>query len=323
MESRPFISKLPRAHPPNERHYFVRPCFHRYFEYIKTEFIGGRDQITLTGTPGIGKSIFINYFIEEYFKIDPNIVFFVFAFTKDGFLHDYEGAAVISLKNGVIVCDFIENLFAGGKVFSNILAKIGDNYLVIYDGWSNKGYLNRVKCLCCTSPNYEWYRQNDKARDIWIYMPLWSRDEIENANSALSLGISEESLNKRMDMFGLSVEYVLETDLKYVMKGAEYLENARGMFKSFKQLEPYLKQFGSPYSKPLIDTNAFHSVFHYSVPSADLDIDKFDPESYVMVVSSEKTKKKLEELVAQLRETERGIFVSLISRSTKTAPLIE
>jgi hypothetical protein len=218
------------------------------------------------------------------------------AFSEDGIQFKRHGAAVVSFKDGVIVSDQVPDLLAGGKVFDDILDSLGEDF--------------------------EWYRQNDKARDIWVYMPLWSRDEIDNANSTLSLGLSEELLNQRIDTFGLSARYVLETDLKYVQKGDDHMNDAWQMFNSFDQLEPYLRQLGSPYPKPSIDTKACHRVFHYSVPSVVLDSDKFNPESYVMVASSEKTEKKLEELLFQLREAERERFVSLLTSSTKTAPLV-
>jgi hypothetical protein len=321
MEVRPLIGKMPRAHPPSRSNYVVRPCYKRYFDYILTALRDGRHQITLTGTPGIGKSVFIDYFIEEYFKQDPETVFIVIAFSKDGFEKKRNGAAVVSLSNGVIVCNQVRGLLAGGDVFDDVIDKQGDRHLVIYDGWSNVGYLDGVKTLCCTSPNYEWYRQNDKARDIWIYMPLWSRDEIETANYILGLNLYKE-LNKRIDTFGLTVRYVLETDSEYVQKGVAHMESAWQMFDSFEKLEPFLDQLRSPFPISSIDTKACHRMFHYSVPGAVFDGSAFNPKKYELVPSSEKTENKLEQLVLQLRETDRRKFVSLLTSSTKTAPLV-
>jgi predicted ATP-dependent serine protease len=47
---------------------YVRECYHTYYDKIIDELLGKLDYyfISVTGTPGIGKSIFYLYFIKRY-----------------------------------------------------------------------------------------------------------------------------------------------------------------------------------------------------------------------------------------------------------------
>jgi predicted ATP-dependent serine protease len=49
---------LPMAYPYKERTFYVRKCYPQYYDQIIDLLDGSMDYITVTGTPGIGKSIF-------------------------------------------------------------------------------------------------------------------------------------------------------------------------------------------------------------------------------------------------------------------------
>ncbi|TMW60626.1 hypothetical protein Poli38472_000668 [Pythium oligandrum] len=50
--------------------FYVRPCYARYYEYITNKFAETgytrKRGVTVTGTPGIGKSMFMAYFFLRY-----------------------------------------------------------------------------------------------------------------------------------------------------------------------------------------------------------------------------------------------------------------
>mmetsp|Transcript_12359 Transcript_12359/g.27255 ORF Transcript_12359/g.27255 Transcript_12359/m.27255 type:complete len:96 (+) Transcript_12359:234-521(+) len=51
---------------------FVRDCYHEYYDYVLESMAKGKHYIVVTGTPGIGKSVFYMHFLEKYRTENPD-----------------------------------------------------------------------------------------------------------------------------------------------------------------------------------------------------------------------------------------------------------
>ncbi|KAL4087906.1 hypothetical protein PRIC1_012337 [Phytophthora ramorum] len=61
--------------------FFVRRCYPQYYRLI-LDLFRTLHIVTVTGTPGIGKSIFYGYFFEHYKSTHPNTTIIAASFTK-------------------------------------------------------------------------------------------------------------------------------------------------------------------------------------------------------------------------------------------------
>ena len=52
------FENLPMSDQFMEEEFYVRDCYRQFYEYISESLASGFYQISLTGTPGIGKSVF-------------------------------------------------------------------------------------------------------------------------------------------------------------------------------------------------------------------------------------------------------------------------
>ncbi|TMW64859.1 hypothetical protein Poli38472_009026 [Pythium oligandrum] len=76
---------FPRAlpmeeHPYEHPHFYVRECYSRYYELVmKILYIKGKHGVTISGSPGIGESVFLAYFLGRYSLVcftSPNEAWF-------------------------------------------------------------------------------------------------------------------------------------------------------------------------------------------------------------------------------------------------------
>ncbi|KAL3670266.1 hypothetical protein V7S43_004579 [Phytophthora oleae] len=63
LPSLPFVDKYSIGN-----YYYVRECYDEYYKLVKDMLDDKDDCITVTGTPGIGKSIFYAYFFQRFRK---------------------------------------------------------------------------------------------------------------------------------------------------------------------------------------------------------------------------------------------------------------
>ena len=64
---------------------FVRDCYSKYYEYLTQLLICENkiDHITISGTPGIGKSMFYNWFFDKYRTAHRDKVIVCASFNRD------------------------------------------------------------------------------------------------------------------------------------------------------------------------------------------------------------------------------------------------
>lgn len=75
-----------------------------------------------------------------------------------------------------------------------------------------------VQMVCFTS-NEDWYKETEKeAESTWLYMPLWTFEELGTASVALDLGLDDDMLAARFDVFGGEARMCLHPYEKVLLK---------------------------------------------------------------------------------------------------------
>jgi hypothetical protein len=164
--------QLPMSYEFLESKFYVRNCYEEYYQLVMKLLLNPRmDYISLTGTPGIGKSIFYLYFFQRFRNEYPDATIVTASFIKER-----------ELKKCVV--------FEPGMVEGVEYEKIPDikDSIHLYDG-PPKIEPSDNKMVCFTSPNYKWLDGMEKAANhIPLYLPVWTLQELWEANELLELG---------------------------------------------------------------------------------------------------------------------------------------
>ena len=80
--------QLPLSYSYKKGEFFVRDCYPIYYEMITSRLKGTGlrepdDYITVTGTPGIGKSVFYIYFFQRWRKEHPDSSIVTASFNRE------------------------------------------------------------------------------------------------------------------------------------------------------------------------------------------------------------------------------------------------
>lgn len=196
------VKKLPQSYPFKGSSYYVRKCYEKYYGYMNDALENKYKIITVTGTPGIGKSVFYLYF-EKYRKANPKKTIVTASFYKTRKLKEckvYEPG-----KEGVLINEVPKDL---------------EDAIRLYDG-PPEGEPLRAQMVTFTSPNHEWLKDAlKKSNERRLFMPFWSLEELLEANKALKLKLADAEIERRFELFGGSARMCLQLDESNV-KGQE------------------------------------------------------------------------------------------------------
>ena len=242
--------ELPQSYKALIEKGFIRECYHDYYSMVMSFLNEGRTKIVVTGTPGIGKSIFYMYFFERYIMDRPNqnqrVV--VAAFNKKRVLMSCK-----EWKDGELIA--LDKLPVG---------KEGD--LFLFDG--PVGFVPAdATMICFTSPNEKFLQEMIKFKSAYRlrYMPNWTLLEQRCARDAIQLGINDAKLRQRWGYFGGTVRYTFENDLETVKLAAMNVNQALRKIKSMRDLSLCFDGNGP-------DGMVVHRLLHYVLKDKD-DID--------------------------------------------------
>ena len=259
---RPAISDLPMVFPLQEQStYYVRDCYEDYYLLYEKKLAGSKElYMMLTGTPGIGKSVFYMYFFDRYKQEHPdeNIVLASFA---SPIPETCTGPELLSCRMWK----------AESKQFEVLDAIPKDPRvctLHLYDGIPER-YLSHdlgIKMICFASPNEAWIDRMIKFRSLFsvAYMPNWTFSEQQDARDALRLEISDEELRKRWDYFGGTVRYTLITNKKDIDKATRAVVSAIGELENVDRVQRCLRGRDKT-------AKVRHRLFHFDVTKNNLE----------------------------------------------------
>ena len=186
------VSTLPMCDRFRMKKFYIRKCFPVYYEYIVKSWNGSFDYISVTGTEGIGKSVFYIYFFERYRHENPSITIVTASFYTNR-----------KLKSCYV--------FHPGSIEGHMYRSIPviEQSVHLYDG-APHGEPEYQKMVCFTSPNYSWFDNSRKSEyHARMCMPVWSMEELIIANDSLGIGLASDKIRERFEAFGGVARYCL------------------------------------------------------------------------------------------------------------------
>ena len=197
-ESQIVIPDIPMAYPYTEKIFFTRSCYKKLCVSILKHFKEVTFPIiTVTGTPGIGKSMFMQHFFkvlleEEGYK-DRVIVLASF--------HNQVLRSALKYQSG-------EYVYLNSMEFE-MSDRNYVNSIHIYDG-SPPCVPNNCPMITFSSPNVKWFKLLTKINtNKKFFMETWTLIELQKAVEKLNLSINADDLKKSYHLFGGVARYCL------------------------------------------------------------------------------------------------------------------
>ncbi|KAF1791873.1 hypothetical protein GQ600_17445 [Phytophthora cactorum] len=149
-----FPKELPMEYEYKQSRVYVRECYPQYYKHITDMLKDGETQaITVTGTPGVGKSLFFAYFLKRYSSENPLVTIITASFKKTGCTSTMTKVAV--WKNSELV--------AQAEMEKSAMMEV------------------------CTELSL-WFKQNAKDQyHCTLFMPPWDLRELQTAAQELAL----------------------------------------------------------------------------------------------------------------------------------------
>ena len=193
--------QLPMSAYYPELGYYVRRCYHVYYEMIVNLLKGQNTPkpvkyITVSGTPGIGNSVFYIYFFQRWIKDHPASTIVTASYNKER-----------SLKR----CVLFDKEHPSGLKCKEIPDI--DQALHLYDGPPTVEPQDN-SMVCFTSHEKSWLNSIVKqmgSQEV-LYMPVWSLTELYKANDLLKLKLKTAAIESRYKLFGGAARYCLVAD---------------------------------------------------------------------------------------------------------------
>ncbi len=222
---------------------YIRDCYPHYFDNLWNDlFVHQKDSVLITGTPGIGKSIFYIYVLEMMKKKMKGSVIVLSSFTKQS-----QVKTCVILRPGQLPARLAE-----GKPIPYV-----ENAMYLYNGIPNGVKEGEVKTVIFASPNHDFLLEHSKNETMRkYYMPLWSEREVLEAVELLELRLNYDDIQKQILRFGGSVRYILTEDDDFRMEGLQNQEKAMNSIKSFLDLEMCLDLKKD-------DNDVIHRLFYF------------------------------------------------------------
>ena len=232
--------QLPMSYDYLESKFYVRKCYSEYYDYIESLLSNQKVKyVSLTGTLGIGKSIFYLYFFQRYWRENPTKTIVTAAFDK---LRKFKKCIVFAPNSRP-------------QVHLDGIPFIEDS-IHFYDGPPDLEPCDN-KMVCFTSPNYYWLDKMEKAEyHVELYFPVWTLEELWEANELLEIGLDSKIIKERFLLFGGSARYCLTLNNRFYDKGVNQLESKSRAITSFDDIKDCLVV------KPKI-SNVIHRIFNY------------------------------------------------------------
>ncbi|KAE9007423.1 hypothetical protein PR002_g16198 [Phytophthora rubi] len=213
--------------------YYVRECYEEYYPLVEQFVLTQESCLTVTGTPDIGTSVSYAYCFEEFWKAhrdewivvavsyDKNEEATQFAVYEDGVettrvSHADEDTLLTVLRG---LQHQLDKLAEDQDGKSEETKKKIKKILLLCDGVPKT---RRTNMVVFTSPNDEWLRRNG-TDGKFLFMPLWTSDELQEAALVLGLGLDDAEIDRRVEVFGGTARFCLSRDTNKITLAKERL----------------------------------------------------------------------------------------------------
>ena len=291
-EVEPVNKSLPFAIGIKTSNFFVRDCYKEYFKLINEIMPVKFDYITICGTPGIGKSVFYNYFFRRYRIRYPETTVVTASFTS---------------KRKMKGCLEFKPGSEEGEVKTEI-PKI-PNAMYLYDGVPEMEP-SVAKMVCFCSPNEGWLKVMSKFEGhTALYMPTWEYEELQRANEVCGFNILEDELESRFRFFGGVARFCLCNSDSH-SKQAE--SKTKAAIKKVSRNSDLVKIFDNVSQVPAMS----HRVFHLKPVNCSFTK---RPEYYQVSFGSEEIGILVLENIMQHEELDSEKFKNMLKDSVEAS----
>ena len=288
---------LPMSEPYHEKLMYVRKCYPEYYKYITDiltkSFSPVIQYISVTGTPGTGKSMFYNWFFDKYRAENPNKVIVCVSFQWQ---HRLGRCYVFEPNKAFLKYDEIPEI---------------KNAMYLYDNSPLKlpKYGQMVAFVC---PNDDWFNMiyaHESHRKI--YMPVWEFDELIDADQCIGIGIGPKELTARFNFFGGVPRFCL--------RSKPFSEDSK------RYLLTGLRRLVWNYDANSDASDLFHEIFH-QVPSFSImelnDSEVSIPSQHSLAVSSKAVIYNLSRFVWNAGNDRRVKFIKFMQFGARVSYLM-
>jgi hypothetical protein len=161
-------------------------------------------RVAAIGTPGIGKTTSTPVLIRMLLEMNKTVVYLVRTLDKSSWYYEF-----IPKDGGSIV----RSVYTEKMDRSDILSlELRDTYYIVDPGESKDScspdrlFQPKVIIVSSSDPEHwndkEFRKTRDSTTGVLLYYPLWSLDELSDAQATLCPGMEEEKLLERYFLFG-------------------------------------------------------------------------------------------------------------------------
>ncbi|EPZ34717.1 hypothetical protein O9G_004024 [Rozella allomycis CSF55] len=173
--------------------FYVRQCYIDVFELLTARIERGKKKFGISGTPGVGKSMFFLYILFRVLKGESSFKPKKIMYQNDLEFLCYE----FSTENELIVKKYSRH----EAYMDTVLQKADTLYII--DGNEGSPISSRCITVFISSPgsnDYKRFIMQNMATE-W-YFPVWTLDELKACRDNCYQGLPEEFLKERYLMFG-------------------------------------------------------------------------------------------------------------------------
>jgi hypothetical protein len=188
---------------------YVRKCYKDVFDLLLEDIGRGRKSFAISGTPGIGKSLFFIYILYRLIK-DFNLK--TLSLKPNRILYQV-GSAFECFDLQQQVVNTTTMLHAVGLVSEP------DTFYII-DGRTSEPLISTCVVLFISSPRSELYRDFVKQRrpKQWFF-PVWTLGELQNCQSCCYPDLSMLTLTERHRIYGGVARHVFDKNASTIIPG--------------------------------------------------------------------------------------------------------
>lgn len=173
---------------------FVRNCYKEVFDLLLDSISNNRKNFCISGTPGIGKSLFFIYILHRLLTDS--------VWKPKRIVYHCETSIYVYDLDEKIVSEFTDT-----DIKSN-LVRVEDSLYVV-DGSKTSYIRSTCVTIFISSPRSEFYKTyKTQSHAIEWCLPTWSTEEIRDCKDLCYPDLSDASFNTRFEIYGGVARYV-------------------------------------------------------------------------------------------------------------------
>ncbi|KAG2848078.1 hypothetical protein PC129_g450 [Phytophthora cactorum] len=190
---------------------YLSKCYEEYYRAVEELLVVEEERcVTVTGTPGIGKSIFYAYFFDKFWWVH-RVEWIVIAASHERDNH-LNGLAFFDNDGGTMTYPWSDD-----KTLSNVLNALTTRLAKQRkedEGKRDVDKQKKVFFLCDEPPparreqmvvfvrsNEDWMQKVVKD-DCCLFMPMWTPDELQKAALVLNFALDDAVIDQRYSICG-------------------------------------------------------------------------------------------------------------------------